>query len=71
MLIFSCCGCVMFMMGEKCCAKCWYSSCNLIVHSMKYCLHLFLCVGGCFCRILGMGPGLVSMSPLVSSSRYR
>ena len=56
-------GCVMFIIGENCFARCWYSDCNLIVHSIKYLLYLFLCVDGCVCRILGMGPGLVSMSP--------
>ena len=55
------------MIGENCFARCWYSGCNLIVHSIKYLLHLFLCVDGCVCRILGMGPGLVSISPLSSS----
>ena len=30
---------------------------------IKYILHLFLCVGGWACNKLGMGPGLVSMSP--------
>ena len=62
-----CFGCVKFMIGENCFARCWYSGCNLIVHSMKYLLHMFLCVGGCVCRTLGMGPGLVSMSPLSNS----
>ena len=33
------------------------------MHSVKYILLLFLCAGGCACKILGMGPGLVSMSP--------
>ena len=55
------------MMGENCFARCWYASCSLIVHSIKYLLHLFLCVG----RILGIGPGLVSMSPLSNSSRCK
>ena len=36
---------------------------------MKYILLMFLCVDGCVCSILGMGPGLVSMSPLRSSKR--
>ncbi len=36
---------------------------------MKYILLLFLCVDGCVWSRLGMGPGLVSMSPLRSSSR--
>ena len=62
-------GCVRFMLGEKSFARCWYSGSNLIVHSMKYILHLFLCVGGCDCSMLGMGPGFVSISPLSISSR--
>lgn len=37
---------------------------------MKYNLHLFLCVDGCVCIMLGIGPGLVSMSPLRRSIRY-
>ena len=59
------------MIGENCCAKCWYSGCSFIVHSMKYLLHRFLCVDGCVCRMLGMGPGLVSMSPLTNRSKCR
>jgi hypothetical protein len=66
-----CCGCVMFMIGEKCFARCWYSRCSLIVHSIKYLLHLFLCVVGCVCRISDMGPRLVSMSPLSNSKKYK
>ena len=66
-----CSGCVLLMIEENCCAKCWYSGFNLIVHSIKYILPLFLCVDGCVCRTLGMGPGLVSMSPLINSSRCR
>ena len=38
---------------------------------MKYLLHLFLCVDGCVCRILGMGPRLDSMSPLSNSSKCK
>jgi hypothetical protein len=38
---------------------------------MKYILHLFLCVDGCVWRILGMGPGLVSTSPLSSIKKCR
>ena len=57
------------MIGENCFARCWYSGCSLIVHSIKYILFLFLCVGGCLCSMLGMGPGLVSMSPLSSINR--
>ena len=52
------------MLGENCFAMCWYSGCNLIVHGIKYILHLFLCGFGCFCSRFGMGPGLGSMSPL-------
>src|SRR5450631_69204 len=66
-----CFGCVRFMIGDNCFARCWYSGCNLIVHSIKYLLHLFLCVVGCVCRMLGMGPGLVSMSPLCSISKCK
>ena len=58
------------MMGENCFAKCWYSGCNFIVHSIKYFLHMFLCVDGYFCRILGIGLGLVSMTPLSSSNKF-
>ena len=66
-----CSGCVRFIIGENCFAKCWYSGFNLMVHSMKYILHLFLCVDGCVWRILGMGPGLVSMSPLSSIKKRK
>ena len=66
-----CLGGVRFIIGEDCFAKCWYSGCNLMVHSMKYILHLFLCVDGCVWRILGMGPGLVSMSPLSNIKKCR
>ena len=41
------------------------------MHSIKYFLHPFLCVFGCVCRMLGMGPGLVSMSPLRSISKCK
>ena len=35
---------------------------------IKYVLYLRLCGGGgCVSNILGMGPGFVSMSPLLSS----
>ena len=37
------------------------------MHSIKYVLYLCLCDGGCVFSILDMGPGLVSMSPLLSS----
>ena len=56
-------------MGENIFARCWYSGCSLIVHGMKYILFLFLCGVGCACSISGMGPGLVSMSPLRRSRR--
>ena len=36
---------------------------------MKYVLFLFLCVDGCACSMLGIGPGLISMSPLRSIRR--
>ena len=62
-------GCVRFIIGEKCFARCWYSSCSLIVHAIKYNFLLFLWVGGCVCSMLGIGPGLVSMSPLRSNRR--
>ena len=32
---------------------------------MKYVLYLLLCEGGCASNMLGIGPGLVSMSPLL------
>jgi hypothetical protein len=66
-----CFGCVKFKVGENCSARCWYSGYNFIVHSIKYLLHLFLCVDGCLCRMLGMIPGLVSMSPPSSSNRCK
>ena len=34
---------------------------------IKYVLYLRLCGGGCVSNILGIGPGLVSMSPLLSN----
>jgi hypothetical protein len=37
------------------------------VHAIKYILLLFLWVEGCVCSMSGIGPGLVSMSPLRSS----
>ena len=54
------------MTGENTFAKCRYLGCSLIVHGMKCVLFLFLCGDGCVCNILGMGPGLVLMSPLRS-----
>ena len=33
---------------------------------IKYVLYLRLCGGGCVSNILGIGPGFVSMSPLLS-----
>ena len=71
MIVSWCFGCVMFRMGENCVAKCWYSGSNLIVHSIKYFLHMFLCEEGCIWSILGMGPGFVSMSPLSISIRCK
>ena len=61
----------MFMLGDICFAKCWYSSSSLIVRSKKHILHLFLCEGGCVCNMLGMGPEFVSMSPLSISNRRK
>jgi hypothetical protein len=55
-------------MGANVFAMCWYSGCSLIVFGMKYILALFLCVAGCVCRMLGIGPGLDSMSPHFSNS---
>ena len=69
MIVFWWFGCVRFITGENDFARCWYSGCSLIVHGTKYLLHLFLCVDGCACSMLGMGPGLVSMSPLRISRR--
>ena len=37
---------------------------------MKYVLSLLLCDGGCVLSMFGIGPGLVSMSPLRSSSVF-
>ena len=53
-------------MGANVFAMYWYSGCSFIVFGMKYMLALFLCVAGCVCRILGIGPGLGSMSPHLS-----
>ena len=69
MIAFGWFGCVGFMLGKKYYAKCRYSICNLIVHAMRYILLLFLFVDGCVCSKLGMGPWLVSMSPLRNNSR--
>ena len=69
MVVSWCFGCVIFMIGENCLARCWYSGCNFIVFSIKYILHRFLCVVGCANSILGMGPGLVSISPQSISRR--
>ncbi len=41
---------------------CWYSGCSFIVLGIKYVLALFLCVVGCVRRMLGIGPGLGSIS---------
>ena len=48
-------------------AICWYSGCSFIVFGIKYALALFLCAAGCVCKILGIGPGLGSMSPHCNS----
>ena len=37
------------------------------MHVIKYVLYLCLCGGGCVSSMLGMGPGFVSMSPLLSN----
>ena len=37
------------------------------MHSIKYVLYLHLCGGGCASSMFGMGPGLVSISPLLSN----
>ena len=60
-------GCVRFIVGENNFAKCWYLGCNLIVHAIKDILLLFLCVDGCDCNILDVGPGFILISPLRSS----
>ena len=57
-----------FSIGANVLARCWYSGCSFIVLGMKYMLALLLCVVGCECRILGIGPGLDSMSPHFSNS---
>jgi len=54
-------------MGANVFAMCWYSCCSFIVFGMKYMLALFLCVAGCVYRMLGIGPGLDSMSPHFSN----
>jgi hypothetical protein len=43
-IVLWCLGCVRFILGENCFAKCWYSGFSLIVHAIKYILLLF-CVG--------------------------
>ena len=55
-------GCI-FKIRANVFAMCWYSGCSFIVFGMKYILALFLCVVGCVRRMLGIGPGLGSMSP--------
>ena len=40
----------------------------VLVFGIKYMLALFLCAVGCVCRMLGIGPGLSSMSPHFNSS---
>ena len=44
-----------------------YFSCSFIVHSIKYVLYLRLCGVGCVSSMFGIGPRLVSISPLLSS----
>ena len=55
-----------FSTGENIFARCWYSSCGFIVHVIKYVLYLRLCGGECVFSMFGMGPGLVSISPLLN-----
>ena len=55
-------------MGANVFAMCWYSGCSLIVFGMKYILALLLCIAGCVCSMLGIGPGLDSMSPHFNNS---
>lgn len=57
------------MMGETNVARWLYSSCHFIVHGMNYVLHLCLWEDGCVSSMLGMGPGLVLMSPHRGSKR--
>ena len=56
-----------FSTSENVFARCWYSGCSFIVHSIKCVLYLCLCGGGCTSSMFGMGLGLVSISPLLSS----
>ena len=62
-------GWSIFSTGENIFARCWYSGCSFIVHSIKYVLYLRLCGDGCVSSMFGMGPRLVSISPLLSSCR--
>ena len=68
MTTWGCRGCVVFNMGLNVFAMCWYSGCSFIVFGIKYTLALFLCVVGCACRMLGIGPRLSSMSPHFNNS---
>ena len=56
-----------FSTGENIFARCWYSGCSFIVHSIKYVLYLRICGGRCAFSMFGIGPGLISISPLLSS----
>ena len=60
-------GWSLFSTGENVFARCWYSSCSFIVHSIKYVLYIHLCGDGCVFSMFGMCLGLVSISPLLSS----
>ena len=60
-------GWSIFSTGENVFARCWYSGCSFIVHSIKYVLYLRLCGDGCVSSMFGIGRGLVSISPHLSS----
>ena len=56
-----------FNTGENVFARCWYFSCSFIANSIRYVLYLRLCGDRCVSSMFGMGPGLVSISPPLSS----
>ena len=60
-------GWSVFSTSENIFARCWYSCCSFIVHSIKYVLYLRLCGDGCASSVFGMGSGSVSISPPLSS----
>ena len=68
MFVWWCSGWVVFSIGANELAMCWYSGCSFIVLGIKYVLALFLCVVGCVRRMLGIGPGLGSISPHCNSA---